>query len=528
MKEKSGNRIKMILGGIPYAPELYWMLRQRGKPIKTRFSLSNLENHIPELVDQISHKAETSLPGKRVLIFATLHYWIEQAALLGLTLAGLGHDCHLAYLPYSDWQKPISKFDLRRQNIYSRWVLEKCQPLLKTISLLDYQKSRSLPVSLQADVELVSYYDAQYTLQVETVDEQSDIYKMRMERNRFAAEKLLALCAELEPDVVVVPNGTIQELGVTYRVAMNLGIPVSTYEFSDQKDRIWLAQNSEIMRQDTHAIWDARKEIPFTDDQRKKVEALYQAKVQGNTWKNFVRKWQSTPREGGGDVANRLGLDDRPVVLLATNVLGDSLTLGRQVFSETMAEWIEKTVQFFAQRSDVQLVIRVHPGEVLTHGPSMVDVVNKLVANLPENIHLVGPRDQVNTYDLIDIADIGLVYTTTTGLEMAMSGLPVVVSGITHYKGNGFTHDPQSYEDYYKILNRLLQDPKNQRLNKKQIEQAWHYAYIFFFEYAIPFPWRVVNMWEDLKERPISYVFGEGMGQYSNTFKYITGTPIEW
>ncbi len=85
------------------------------------------------------------------------------------------------------------------------------------------------------------------------------------------------------------------------------------------------------------------------------------------------------------------------------------------------------------------MVIRVHPGEVLTHGPSMVDVVQKALPELPENIHLVGPKDKVNTYDLIEMADLGLVYTTTTGMEMAMSGVPVIVAGVTHYKGNGFT-----------------------------------------------------------------------------------------
>jgi hypothetical protein len=32
-------------------------------------------------------------------------------------------------------------------------------------------------------------------------------------------------------------------------------------------------------------------------------------------------------------------------------------------------------VRYFAERQDVQLVIRVHPGEVLTHGTSMVTVI---------------------------------------------------------------------------------------------------------------------------------------------------------
>ena len=199
------------------------------------------------------------------------------------------------------------------------------------------------------------------------------------------------------------------------------------------------------------ALWKARKERPFTDEQRQKVQELYKAKVQGDTWKNFVRHWQSSPRAGGSQVAAQLGLDDRPVVLLATNVLGDSLTLGRQVFSENMADWIEKTLDYFANRSDIQLVIRVHPGEMLTHGPSMVDVVNQKFPQLPENIHLVGPKEKVNTYDLVEITSLGLVYTTTTGMEMAMNGVPVIVAGITHYKGNGFTFDPQTYPEYFAL-----------------------------------------------------------------------------
>ena len=99
-----------------------------------------------------------------------------------------------------------------------------------------------------------------------------------------------------------------------------------------------------------------------------------------------------------------------------------------------MADWIERSVEYFAKRKDVQLVVRVHPGEMLTHGPSMVDVVNKLMPQLPEHIHLIGPREKVNTYDLIEMTDLGLVYTTTTGMEMAMSGVPVIVAGVTHYK----------------------------------------------------------------------------------------------
>ena len=57
---------------------------------------------------------------KKVLIFVTLRYWIEHATLMGMALAGLGHEVTLAYLPYPNWRKPLNRFDLRRQNAYAR------------------------------------------------------------------------------------------------------------------------------------------------------------------------------------------------------------------------------------------------------------------------------------------------------------------------------------------------------------------------------------------------------------------------
>ncbi|MDZ4159110.1 MAG: hypothetical protein U1B80_04890, partial [Anaerolineaceae bacterium] len=44
--------IKNILGQIPLTAELYWLVRQRGKPIHSRFSLKNLHAAIPEMVLQ--------------------------------------------------------------------------------------------------------------------------------------------------------------------------------------------------------------------------------------------------------------------------------------------------------------------------------------------------------------------------------------------------------------------------------------------------------------------------------------------
>ncbi|PJH74952.1 MAG: hypothetical protein CO064_09215, partial [Anaerolineae bacterium CG_4_9_14_0_8_um_filter_58_9] len=98
------------------------------------------------------------------------------------------------------------------------------------------------------------------------------------------------------------------------------------------------------------------------------IEALETARQGARSFGKSDRLWQELPTQGSIQARAALGLDSRPVVLLATNVLGDSLILGREVFSRSMAEWIGRTVQFFAERPDVQLVIRIHPGEKYTHG----------------------------------------------------------------------------------------------------------------------------------------------------------------
>jgi hypothetical protein len=170
--------LKDILGELPFTAELIWFLRNREKPLNSRFSLKNFQQHLPEILTQVKGNIRKNQNGKRVVLFASLHYWIEETALLGLTMAGAGYRPHLAYLPYFDWQKPVSKFDLRRNNLYAKEVLAGTKPLLQITPLLDYAKERKLPAELTKEIETVSYYDAQYTLQVEVVDLDSDIYKM--------------------------------------------------------------------------------------------------------------------------------------------------------------------------------------------------------------------------------------------------------------------------------------------------------------------------------------------------------------
>jgi hypothetical protein len=187
-----------------------------------------------------------------------------------------------------------------------------------------------------------------------------------------------------KPDVVLIPNGLILEMGIVFRVARYLGIDAVTYEFNDQREQIWLAQIHPSCSRRRIILSMRVVDCPMTDEMFERVADLENARRGARVWGKSKRFGNMSLRKARQRLAKLLNLDDRPVVMLAANVLGDSLTLGRDIFAASMTEWITKTVQYFAKRTDVQMVIRVHPGEKLVpQAKSMGTVVREALPELP-------------------------------------------------------------------------------------------------------------------------------------------------
>lgn len=542
MVDKSA--IKRILGDLPLTAEVYWLMRQSGKPVRRNISLHKLEKHLPQLKSQAQaalnepHGQKTVNP-RRILVFATLRYWIEHATLLSLALAGQGHTVTLGYLPYVNWRRPLSRFDLRRHDIYLHSILEQAEPLIQVLSLFDKKITTELHPSLDQELAEVSLRDTQYTLQIEEINHLKEdptvsrLHNLRIKRNEEAAAAVISWFENLptgkRPEVVIIPNGSILEMGAVYQAARYLNIPAVTYEFGEQRERIWFAQNGEVMQQDTTEMWQNRQSRPLNLEQWEQIQSLYTSRQNASLWKNFSRLWQEQPSQGGEQLRRTLLLDQRPVVLLAANVIGDSLTLGRQIFSQNMTDWLQQSTQYFANRQDVQLIVRIHPGERYTTGPSVAQIVRQTLPEVPAHIRLVEALDPVNTYDLIELADLGLVYTTTVGMEMAMSGVPVIVAGKTHYRGKGFTLDPNSWEAYFALLDNQLSEHNQQPISRELVELAWQYAYYFFFEYPSPFPWHLKDAWKMLETWSMEKVLSaDGQAVFGETFRSLAGEPRQW
>jgi hypothetical protein len=173
--------------------------------------------------------------------------------------------------------------------------------------------------------------------------------------------------------------------------------------------------------------------------------------------------------------------------------------------------------------------VRIHPAETWTVGPSVAEIIQQVLPVLPAHIRLIGPKEKVNTYDLMEIADLALVYTTTAGLEMATRGIPVLASGKAHYCKKGFTLDADSWEEYFSSLDSTLERLPNARLTSEQVDLAWNYAYCFFKEYPRPFPWHLEKIDAHLDSTSLAYVLSpQGRFEFETTFRQMAGEPIRW
>jgi hypothetical protein len=132
-------------------------------------------------------------------------------------------------------------------------------------------------------------------------------------------------------------------------------------------------------------------------------------------------------------------------------------------------------------------VIRIHPAEVqLRNHPTREGMAAHIAANipiLPPNVRVVDAGDPISSYVLMDIATLGLVYTSTVGLELAAQGVPVVLAAETHFRGRGFTVDVETATACWAAVDRILDTPPDEVERGRIRELARRYAVLFFFRF---------------------------------------------
>lgn len=292
---------------------------------------------------------------------------------------------------------------------------------------------------------------------------------------RAVVDSTRELLERTRPDIVVLTSGLFLFESIAHALCLEQGVRVVTYERAFLKDTLVVSSGEPAGRYDLSAEYE-HEQRPLDAAESAQLDDYLARRRRGGAFDQYWQFSESTLAGGDGRTA-----------VLFTNLTWDSAVIGRDRAFDGIREWIDTTIGLFAEHPDHRLVLRIHPSEVFLPGKRTRDPVGDHVARvwdpLPSNVTVVPASDPQSSYDLMDRADLGLVYTSTTGLEMALSGKPVVVAGMTHYAGKGFTVDPRDRASYLSCVEELLTDPSAGGID---VEAAREYAHYFFFRAPIP------------------------------------------
>lgn len=307
-------------------------------------------------------------------------------------------------------------------------------------------------------------------------------YREFLRSARRLAAASHSLLDRVQPDVVVACNGLFLFESVLWAVCRQRGIPVVTYERGFIKETLVVDVDDAAPLFHFDEEWAVARRRPLDAGEEVTLDSYLEDRRHGR--RTIDRFWVSPDF-----TAPSAAVEGGRLVSLFTNLTWDSAVIGQERAFSSIQEWLVAAVRLFAPRPSDRLVIRVHPAELKLPGKQtrepMAQVLQERIGALPGNVRLVGAADDLSSYPLMEQSDLGLVYTSTTGLEMAALGKPVVVAGRTHYGGKGFTHDAVDPADFEARVLRLLDDPAAGLPDR---ELARRYAHFFWFEAPVRSP----------------------------------------
>jgi len=277
---------------------------------------------------------------------------------------------------------------------------------------------------------------------------------------------------------IYVPQGLIGEVCRQYKIQVinwNPGYKKKCFIFSHHNTYHHTMMSEPIEN------WN---KIQWNDKLEKQLNIYLKSRWEGTQdWIWFHHE----PQFDLKNISNKTGIDfNKPCIGALTSVMWDAVLHYPSNAFKNMVDWMEHTIKYFSNRSDIQLIIRVHPAELrgtLYSNQQMCDEIDKIFPELPANIFVIPPESDISTYALMRQCDSVIIYNTKTGIELSAMGIPVIVAGEAWIRNKGFAFEVEKKSDYKVILDKL---PFNNRLNDEKLLLAKKYAYHFFFRRMIP------------------------------------------
>jgi len=282
-------------------------------------------------------------------------------------------------------------------------------------------------------------------------DEYSTFAKKLLENSLIVHFSILNHLLEEKPDIFILFNGRIAAYRPALRIGVMLGINTLVFEVHSNYNKYNLVENT--YPHDPIASGKRIKKIfdeatQYTETEKYEIASEWYFNRFNGVFANEVVYVDNQRKEDNLEI-----FKDIP-----------GLKVGIFISSEDemycIPEW---KLPFYRDQNDavakisdslsndnIIFIVRAHPNLSGLDNTQIKEL--KEICYSRNNIQYIPPDSRVNSYELIDICDIILVFGSRIGIESVFKGKPTILMGRGVYRGFGGTIEPASHEDLVRIL----------------------------------------------------------------------------
>ncbi|NEP26654.1 hypothetical protein [Moorena sp. SIO3I6] len=259
-------------------------------------------------------------------------------------------------------------------------------------------------------------------------------------------EKARALILKYKPQKISAFNGRFASVKGIFEAAKQLGVEVQYYEVGGTYKQYELFEKPPhdfaYRREKVKTYWQQagmdREELAHTFYQnRRQGEGIGSTNYTSEQQKGFVPGQTANHRQ----IVYYSASDDE------FSAIGD---LVKHPIFNNQREAVKSLITWASNQMDCYLTIRVHPH---LQKKSLEDR-NWWNSLTGKNLQVIPPDSKVDSYALIDWADVVVTYNSTIGAEAAYWGKPSLLLGDNMYSGLGCVYEPRSEAEVYTLLKK--------------------------------------------------------------------------
>jgi hypothetical protein len=181
--------------------------------------------------------------------------------------------------------------------------------------------------------------------------------------------------------------------------------------------------------------------------------------------------------------------DRRKIISIYGNVSWDTSQAVASTLFKSMYDWLDSLIPLIQENPEYIFVFRSHPGENRDLKKTWfgLDKWYELnAAKISNNSLCYSADSNVDSYQLVEMSELVLVYNSTIGIESAILGKKVIAAAKTHYSDSGFVDFHSDVETYLYNLKKIISECDFQ-ISPSSVSKARSYYYQLLNEVSYEF-----------------------------------------